>query len=270
MMSVTRAAARRGDAGQPLPVVYQALAARQANPAKGQLTLVVGPPSAGKSLLIMNLLVAMKLPSLALLLDTDQLTAAARFGAIVTGDDFAEVRANIDRYTPELEQGTGHIQTAFWASDADDITLQMEAYEQRYGLPPDVLVVDNLGNLTSGFENEWATLKALCLALDNLAREQQCAVIAAHHMTDLITAEPLQRDKMLGKVSQYPRLIYSVGFNEVNGDYKVAVVKNSSGPSDPGAKNPVVMHAEPARMRLSENRPAPVRAMTETREWWSR
>jgi hypothetical protein len=252
-MSVARAAARRGDTGQPLPVVYQGLAGRQANIVKGQLALIVGPPSAGKSLLILNLLVAMGVPSLALLLDIDQSSASARFGSVISGDSFSQVNANLDHYSQHLETGAAHIQTAFQAADASDIQLQIDAYEQRYGLPPDCLVVDNLGNLTSGFENEWATLKALCLELDNIARDLQIAVVAAHHMTDLITAEPMQRDKMLGKVSQYPRLILSIGFNEVTSEYKIAVVKNSSGPSDPGAKNPIVMWANPDRMALTEN-----------------
>jgi Ni2+-binding GTPase involved in maturation of urease and hydrogenase len=253
MMSVARAAARRGDAGQPLPVVYQGLAGRQANLAKGQLALIVGPPSAGKSLLIMNLLVAMKVPSLALLLDIDQASASARFGAIITGDRFQQVHGNLDHYGPQLEAGAEHIQTAFSAADAGDIQLQMNAYEQRYGLPPDCLVVDNLGNLTSGYENEWATLKALCLELDDMARREQIAIVAAHHTTDLISCEPAQRDKVLGKVNQYPRLILSVGFNKATGEYKVAIVKNSSGPSDPAAQDPVVMYANPDRMALTEN-----------------
>lgn len=252
-MSVARAAARRGDAGQPLPVVYPALADRQATPSKGQLTLVVGPPGGGKSLLTGNLLIKMRVPALALLLDIDQTSAAARFGAMITGNTFLSVKEEIDSYQPYLEEGAGHIQTAFRASDAEDIQLQMRAYEQRYGLPPDVLLVDNLGNLTSGYENEWAILKALCLSLDELAREESVAVIACHHTTDLITAEPAQRDKLLGKVSQYPRLIYSVGFNAVTREYKIAVVKNSSGPSDPAARNPVVMWADPARMALTDN-----------------
>ena len=252
-MSVSRAAARRGDAGQPLPTVYQGLADRQAHLARGQLALIVGPPSAGKSLLAMNLLVRMGLPALALLLDIDKTSAVARFGAIVSGDRFADVRASVDSYRPQLDAECGHIQTAFSATEADDIRTQMAAYEQRYGQPPDVLLVDNLGNLTSGYENEWAVLKALTLELDVLAREEQCAVIAAHHTSDLTSCEPAQRDKILGKISQYPRLILSVGFNPQTTEYKIAVVKNSSGPSDPGATNPVVLWADPSRMLLTEN-----------------
>src|SRR5260221_284473 len=217
MLSLARAAGRRGAAGVPLPPVFQALEDRDARICRGQLCLVVGPPSAGKSLLTANLLVKMCVPALALLLDVDQLTAAARFASIVTGDDFQEVKREIDRYQDALNGPAGHIQAAFHATEAEDIWTQMRAYEQRYGLPPDALLVDNLGNLTSGYDNEWAVLKALTLELDQMARDEHTAVIACHHTTDLTSCEPAQRDKILGKVSQYARLIFSIGFNPANG-----------------------------------------------------
>jgi hypothetical protein len=234
--------------------MYPALRRREAEVCKAQLCLVVGPPSAGKSLLINNLIVRMRVPTLSFMLDTDQLTAAARFGAILSGDPFGKVKENIDDYTGRLST-LKDVQAAFRADDMDDIHLQVNAFEQRYGLPPDLLAVDNLGNMTSAMDNEWALLKALCLELDLLARDQQCAVIAAAHTTDLSSCEPAERTKILGKITQYPRLILSVGFDPATGQYKVAVVKNSSGPTDVRAERPVIMYADPSRMYLGEDDP---------------
>jgi hypothetical protein len=257
MMSAVQAIARRGSAGEALPVVYQVLADREAFIYKGQLTLVVGPPSAGKSTLTANLLMAMQEPALAFLLDIDQTSAVARLAAIASGDRFLDVKASIDNYADMLFDKAGHIQMVFRAVDMDDIKLQLEAYSQRYGEPPAVLLVDNAGNLTSGLDQEWAALKALTLELDEIARDEQVAVILCHHVTDLDSAEPAQRTKILGKISQYPRLILSVGFNPASQAFKIAVVKNSSGPSDINAQNPIVMHSEPSRMLLSEHAPPP-------------
>jgi len=254
MLSLAQSVTRRGSAGQPLPGMYGPLEARGVQLCKGQLALIVGPPSAGKSLLAMNLMVRMGVPSLAFLLDIDQLSAAARFGAVLTGDKFSHVKAGIDSYGDTLSS-LKDVQVQFHAQDMDDIRLQVAAYEQRYGLPPDLLVLDNLGNLTSAMDNEWALLKALCLELDLLAREEQCAVIACAHVTDLETSNPAGRTKILGKISQYPRLILSVGFDPVSGEYKVAAVKNSSGPSDVSASHPVTMYADPSRMYLGETDP---------------
>ena len=219
------------------------------------------------------------MPALGIFLDTDQLTCAARFGAIVTGDLFYEVKQNIDLYAPALSQ-LGDLQTVFYADDMDDIRMQGEAYEQRYGAYPSLLVVDNLGNFTSGMADEWALLKAMCWELDKLAKEWQCAVVAAHHTTDLASCEPAQRTAILGKVTQYPRLVLSVGFNEATCEYKIAIVKNTSGPSDKNAVNPVILYADLARMRLMETNPnwtpmgivaspPPVQAGPVARSGWS-
>lgn len=237
-----------------MPGLYRALESRGVQVCRGQLTLIVGPPSAGKSLLINNLVVRMGVPTLSFMLDTDQLTAAARFGAILSGEHFHNVKANIDTYEGTLSK-LRDVQVAFRADDMDDINLQVSAFEQRYGLPPDLLCVDNLGNMTSSMDNEWALLKALALELDQLARDNQCAVIAAAHTTDLTSCEPAARDKILGKISQYPRLILSVGLDANTGQYRIAIVKNSSGRTDARAEHPVVMFADPSRMQLTEDDP---------------
>jgi hypothetical protein len=221
---------------------------------RGQLCLVVGPPSAGKSLFINNLIIRTRVPTLTFMLDIDQLSAAARFAATLSGDPFLRVKQDIDQYAGVLSE-LRDVQAVFRADDMDDITLQVAAFEQRYGLPPDLLCVDNLGNMTSAMDNEWALLKALALELDTLARDQQCAVVAAAHTTDLTSCEPAARDKILGKISQYPRLILSVGLDAATGEYRVAVVKNSSGPTDAKAEHPVTLWADPARMQLLESNP---------------
>jgi hypothetical protein len=254
LLSILQAANRRGSAGLPLPGMYPALSRRGAEVCRGQLCLIVGPPSAGKSLLINNLIVRLKQPTLTFMLDTDQLTAAARFGAILSGDHFHAVKANIDDYADQLST-LKDLQAVFRADDMDDINRQVSAFDQRYGMPPSLLCVDNLGNMTSAMEGEWALLKALCLELDLVAREQQCAVIAAAHTTDLTSCDPAARDKILGKVSQYPRLILSVGLNADTGEYRVAIVKNSSGRTDAKALSPVLLWADPSRMQLSEDNP---------------
>lgn len=254
MLSIAQAAQRRGSAGMPLPGMYEALRARGIEVCKGQLSLIAAPPGAGKSTLAMNYLVRAGVPSLAFLLDTDQLSAAARFGSILTGDVFGKVKSDIDSYTGRLSE-LKDMQAVFYAQDVDDIRLQVDAYEQRYGLPPDLVLVDNLGNLTSAMDNEWALLKALCLELDLIARENQVAVLACAHMTDMETTTPAGRTKLLGKVSQYPRLILSVAYDPVTGEFKVSAVKNSSGPSDVSASHPVTMFADFSRMLISDTNP---------------
>jgi hypothetical protein len=206
-------------------------------------------------MLTWNLLARMGVPALAFLLDTNELTASARFAAALTGDDFGLIKTKImdgsgDHYRERLMDKMPNVQASFHAPSADDVTLELEAFEQRYGLPPDAVLIDNLGNQAGQYDNEWAILKALTLEYDALAKDTQSAIIACAHTTDLDSCEPAQRSKILGKVAQYPALILSVGFNPVTYEYKIAVVKNREGASDREANRPVLMTADPARMQL--------------------
>jgi hypothetical protein len=257
MLTIAQSLGKRGASGTPLPRVYSELP----DICRGQLTLVIGPPSAGKSLLTMNLLAAMAVPSMAFLLDTTELTASARFASILSNEDYLAVKQAIidgeDSYRRDLAAKLPDLQAVFNAPDPDAVQLQVNAFEQRYGLPPDAVVLDNIGNQASGYDNEWAVSKALTLEYDLMARREQVAVIATAHTTDLDSAEPAQRTKLLGKISQYARLILSVAYDSSNGTFKVAVVKNSEGVSDPAAKHPIILYADPSRMQLSETPPHP-------------
>jgi hypothetical protein len=255
VLSLAQAAKRRGAAGVPLPTVYRALEARTIRIYRSQLTLVIGQGGSGKSLLTANLLAKMKVPSLAILLDQDQLTASARMVATVTGDPFLRIKDHIDDYDHVLWGDLGHIQAAFKAEGMGDIRLQLDAYMQRYGEPPHVLLLDNLGNMASGFEDEWSILRGLTLDLDELAREYEMAVIGCAHTSDWDRYDPPPRKMLLGKTSQYPRLIISVGFNPLTGEYKLAAVKNSSGEADLNAVSPLVFSCDPVTMQVMEQPP---------------
>lgn len=254
MLSIAQAAQTRGDAGLPLPGMWAALAARQAQVKRGQVTFVFGPPGAGKSLLIMNYIARARVPTLAFMLDMDQLSAAARFASILTGDPFARTEKEIDSYLPHLAT-LEDVQLVFSADDVDSMKLHVEAFEQRYGAYPSLIVLDNIGNVTSSYADEWQLVKAVTLELNSLALKWQCAVIVAHHASDSTSSEPLPRTAMLGRASQYQRLILSVGFNAQSQAYKVAIVKNSGGPSDPAAVDPVTLWADPSRMAIMEADP---------------
>lgn len=253
------AARNRGSTGQQLPTpFYPSLEDAGVRFWRSQLCLIVGPGSAGKSLLISNLVAKWGRPTLAFLLDQDQATAAARFAATELDVSFLDIKKELDSpsATQVLAQ-MGFIQADFKAEQLDDIQLQLDAYIERYGEPPEILIVDNIGNMASGYADEWATLKALTLELDVMARKYEMLVICAHHTTDQPTTEPLPRSAILGKISQYARLILSVAYNPYDQIYKVAAVKNSSGPTDPTAAKPIAFDADPACMQVRE-RTAPM------------
>jgi hypothetical protein len=255
LLSLGMAARMRGSSGEQLSTAdfYPSLERAGIRFWRSQLCLVVGPGSAGKSLLISNLVAKWGRSCLGFLLDQDQATAAARFAATELDVSFLELKKHLDSPTAvEVLAKLGFIQTDFKAETLDDITFQLDAYIERYGVPPEIIVVDNLGNMTSGYDDEWSTLKALTLELDMLARKYEMLVICAHHTRDEPTTEPLPRSAILGKISQYPRLILSVAYNTYDGVYKLAAVKNSSGPTDAMATSPLSFDANPGNMQVTE------------------
>lgn len=253
MQSLTMASRFRGASGEQLETpFYPALEEAGIRFWKSQCALVVGPGSAGKSLLISNLIARWGRTCLAFLLDQDQATAAARFAATTLDQPFLDLKRNLDSLTvTEALEGMQGVQTDFSAETLDDVLLQLRAYIERYGVPPEILVVDNLGNMATGFEDEWSVLKSLTLELDKLARQYEMLVIGAAHTKDAPTTEPLPRSEILGKLHQYPRLILSVAYNPYSHVYKLAAVKNSSGPTDPAAERPVLFSADPANMQVT-------------------
>jgi hypothetical protein len=256
LLSLGMAARYRGSSGAQIPTpFYPSLEAAGIRFWRSQACLIVGPGSAGKSLFISNLVAKWGLTCLAFLLDQDQATAAARFAATELNEPFLVLKKDLDNpRIIDVLAGMRGVQVDFTAETFEDITLQLSAYIERYGVPPEILVVDNLGNMATGFDDEWNVLKALTLELDKLARTYEMLVIGAAHTKDAPTTEPLPRSDILGKLHQYPRLILSVAYNDFDKIYKLAAVKNSSGPTDPTAARPVAFAADPGNMQVTDLR----------------
>lgn len=259
MLTLSQALDKRGAGGVPLPTAYPSLKHRGAEFCRGQLSLVLGPGSAGKSLILFNLVHRMPGVSvLAFLLDTTRLTFVSRFASLVTGEPYTEIKQKIlegdtsyqelvDEAFPDLHV----IDTGVYT--LEDVQRGVDAFEQRFGLPPDAVIIDNIGNMSTQFENEWQMLKVMSLELNNMGLRDGCAYLVAHHTTDKESDDPAKRSEALGKISQYPRLMLTVQYVTATGEYKVAIVKNSEGVSDTKAEHPVTLYADPARMVVSEH-----------------
>lgn len=257
MQTLALALSRRGSSGMPLPDAFPSLATRGITVRRGEVCILLGPPSGGKSLFGFNLLSRLNMPSLAFLLDTTPLQGVTKFGCLMTGEEYRAIKDKImagdESYQEGLAEKMPDVHTVWYAPGVDDVYRQVDAFTQRYGLPPEIVFIDNLGNQTSGLDNEWAWLKALTLELDQMAKTEQTAVVATHHTSDVTSMEPQARDKMLGKISQYPGLILSINYNPDTLEYKVAAVKDREGVSDLRAQNPIVMYADPSRMAITDS-----------------
>ena len=238
MLNLNRAWRGSNTNATPLPDVWIALANKQIKFRRGQVCMVAAAPNAGKSMFALIYAIKAKVPTLFFSADTDTATVMMRAASHLSGHEQLLVESNLlsnrhyyDKYLSEMES----IQFVFDSSPSlDDIELEIKAYVELFGIPPELIVVDNLMNVVSESDNEWAGLRAIMVEFHDMARKTEACVLVLHHVSEQSeygkTTEPPARRAIHGKVSQLPALIITLGFDPHNSILKVAAVKNRFGP----------------------------------------
>lgn len=208
--------------------------------------MIAGPPGAGKSLLALVAVLKMGVPCLYISADSDEDTMAARAAAAITGHPVNDVARTIElglyaeEYGPILADLPVRFEYEPSNPSITDIGHALTAWVEVWGVPPAVLVIDNLMNLKSDDGNEWQGMRENVLRLHWLARKYRCCVLVLHHTSEqdpqhIQSAPP--RTAIQGKVSQLPALTLTVASRD--SELFVGVVKNRHGASDPLARTPL-------------------------------
>jgi len=200
--------------------------------------MVAAAPNAGKSMFALIYAVKAKVPTLFFSADTDIATVMMRAASHLSGHSQLLVEGNLTsnrHYYDRHLESMSNIQFVFDSSPSlDDIELEIKAYVELYGVPPELIVVDNLMNVVAESDNEWAGLRAIMVDFHDMARKTEACVMVLHHVSEQTeygkTNFPPHRRAIHGKVSQLPALILTLGFDPLDGTLKVAPVKNRFGP----------------------------------------
>ncbi len=238
MLNIDRAWRGSNTSATPLPDVWNDLAKKQIKFRRGQVCMIAAAPNAGKSMFALIYAVKAKVPTLFFSADTDIATVMMRAASHLSGHSQLLVEGNLNSnrhyYDKHLED-MSNIQFVFDSSPSlDDIELEIKAYVELYGIPPELIVVDNLMNVAAETDNEWAGLRAIMVDFHDMARKTEACVMVLHHVSEQTeygkTSFPPHRRAIHGKVSQLPALILTLGFDPLDGTLKVAPVKNRFGP----------------------------------------
>jgi predicted ATP-dependent serine protease len=229
----------------PLPDVWAGLAAKEIKFRRGQVCMVAAAPNAGKSMFALVYAIKADVPTLFFSADTDTTTVMMRAAAHVSGHSQISVEnnlANDSHYYDSRFEKLGHIKWVFDSSPSiDDLELEIRAYVELYGQAPELIVIDNLMNVTAETDNEWAGLRAIMMELHDMARKTEACVLVLHHVSEQSEygspINPPHRRAIHGKVSQLPALILTLGYDPSQGTLKVAAVKNRFGPHTADASN---------------------------------
>ena len=241
--------------GATLPVVWQSFAAQQMAFRHGEVSMIAGPPGAGKSTLALALAVHARVPTLYISADTHSHTMSLRLLAMLTNKPQQEVEPmmELDReWAAEMLKPADHITWEFdSAPTLKDIEDAVLAARERRGEDVRLIVLDNAVDVTMDSQDEWGGLRTLMKELKWWARETGAAVVVCHHTSEGVQGNPCPPQKALhGKVAQTPSLILTV--HSQPGLMGVCAVKNRYGPADASGGTPVWLTYEPANMSVTD------------------
>lgn len=245
--------------GDPLPEIPELSELKRVfdfAPRRGQLLMVAGQPGSQKSGLALWMVQRWNLPTLYVSADMAQHTAVVRLASLVTGHTKSTVAQGLDvgadGYYQEVLADLPITFCFDSAPDLEDVHEELDAYVELYDAWPDVIVIDNLMNVTVDHENEWSGLRLVLIELHALARMTGAAVVVLHHMSEAVGKSdvPMPRRALHGKVSQLPEVILSIAVDPAESSLKVAVVKNRDGRADASADRFIRLSAEMDKTRF--------------------
>ena len=235
MQTLARTVTRASMGGEPLPSCFTDFDKMKIIVSRSELTMIAGTPGIGKSMLALALALKTGVPTLYFSADTNAHTMAMRLASMASGKSQSEVEHLLETdigWTKLILAKGSHVVWSFESSPSlGDIAQEVKAFEELWGIPPSLIVVDNMMDIAGEGGDEYATMKAITKELKILARDTNSAVIVLHHTSEAVPGSPCQpRSSILGKISQIPALILTLGVNGTQ--LAVAVVKNRYGKAD--------------------------------------
>lgn len=217
-----------------------------------------------KTILALNLVDRISVPTLYFSSDSDDFTMASRVLAMKSGETVEVTeewtRSEVDRSQRILE-AFDHVRWSFNSGPSlDHMELIADAYAEVNGEYPHMVVIDIMMDVDyEGVDqqNYWA----LSNELKALARKWMAAVLIVHHSSEGVEGKPCPpRSAIMGKANQLPVLILTLA-PEIVGDEThllVAIVKNRFGTADLTGKTFFALKAQPELCRIQPLAPHPV------------
>ncbi|QXE37108.1 AAA family ATPase [Streptomyces sp. GMY02] len=268
MLTPARSLTLHSESGKELPRVeaFDALYNLGCRPRHGEVVMIAGRSGTQKSGLALFWVASMNLPTLYFSADMSAFTASSRLASLATGDTTEMVEAG-------MAEGGRYRETYLNALSGSRITFsfgspitwravdeELEAYVELWNAYPAVLVFDNLMDF-EGAESDYNEQMAVMSGLAELARATEATVIVLHHASDKSWEAksdpwtPPSRDQVKGGLSEKPELSLSVALDPTSLEFKIAVIKQRMGPSDPTARRYATLRCHPETTRFSKLEP---------------
>lgn len=222
------------------------------------MVLIAAPPGGMKTVLTMNIVKNMSVPTLYNSSDSDDFTMASRSLSMLSGENSDETELWVLTQKPEAYtqlKEMNHVRWSFKSSPTlEHIALEAEAHDELKGEYPHLIVIDIMMDVEFegvAEQNYWA----LMAELKDMAREYQACVLVVHHTSESAKpGSPPPRSSIMGKANQLPTLILTLWGDAATNTLMVAVVKNRFGPQDPTAGRYFKLYADPSICLIEDPR----------------
>lgn len=230
-------------------------------PRKGQLIMIAGRSGSQKSGFALYWMHQMGLPTLYISGDMTPFEATSRLVAMETGHSPRDIerwwsdpvegalyREALARTNISFSFGNPITETAVWG--------EINAWVELHNEYPPVIVIDNLMDVEGCSDEDNSALRAAMAYFSGLAMKTGSTIVVIHHCTDKtdrgenLPGMPGSRREIKGGVAEKPQLMLSVALEPDTLEFRVAVVKNRSGPQDPSAKTYAILQAYPEVTRF--------------------
>jgi AAA domain len=259
VQTLATAFSRNVEIGVPLPEVYPSLTRAGIKLRRSQVVMLAAQPGNAKSTFALNLAVALNVPTLYFSADTDDYTTSLRAAAALSGSRTADIERDIKDeavkgYYEEVLNDLSNLWCCFTPEPTvDDMALELDAFQELFGSAPELIIVDNLVNVTMDSDNEWSAARKVMKLLMYWARTTHACVLVLHHCQESAEyppGSPPPRRAIQGKLSQLQSLILTCA---VDGNmFKIACVKNRHGPYDATGETYIALDMDLSRMQIKE------------------
>ena len=257
MRSLDRAVRSIDKKAMVIPMPFKSWSDANISVRRGEVSMIAGPPGAGKSTAALAIAIQAKVPTLYASADSHESTMAIRSLSMVTNLPQAEVEmrmADNPQWAAGILKDTiGHIRWMFDASPTlADLEDEINVYREVMGANPELVVVDNAVDVTHESGDEFSSLRSLMREVKWWSRDTSAAFLILHHTSEGYEGYPCPpRAALHGKIAQVPSLIVTLSSDQP-GLMAAAAVKNRYGPADASGKTAVWMDYFPTTMTLKD------------------
>ena len=221
---------------------------------RGTTALMAGTSGSMKTMFIGEMVDTLRVPTLYISNDTNELDIISRFLARRTRRDSNDMREKALRDPDWASDKLSDLDWVRWnfnpSPSLEEVEEEMMAFEELWGEFPHLVIVDVIMKVDY-YEDGGGSLERIGQYLDKLARETGACIIIACHTSENEPGKPTQPKKaILYKIDKLPVLCLTLAYED--GILYVAPVKNRSGFADPSGESFITFMADPTTATIEE------------------